>query len=69
MKVLKEGKGIKCKCPSCNAKLEIDVTDINPYAYSLNSIEFEGYVLCPSCGQQIHLKKEYLQALGKLRSK
>lgn len=50
MKVLKEGKGIKCKCPSCNAKLEIDVTDINPYAYSGNSIEFEGYVLCPSCG-------------------
>lgn len=47
MKVLKEGKGIKCKCPSCNAKLEIDVTDINPYAYSGNSIEFEGYVLCP----------------------
>ena len=44
MKVLKEGKGIKCKCPSCNAKLEIDVTDINPYAYSGNSIEFEGYV-------------------------
>lgn len=67
MKVLKEGKGIKCKCPSCNAKLEIDVTDINQYAYSGNSIEFEGYVLCPSCGQQIPLEKGLFTGAWKVK--
>lgn len=69
MKVLKEGKGIKCKCPSCNANWKLmSLISIHMHIQEIQS-NLKDMFYVQVVANKFHLKKDYLQALGKLRSK
>lgn len=56
MKILKQGKETKIKCPACKAQLSITETDIQHQPYPMGD-ENSGFIICPSCGKRINLER------------